>query len=307
MLARSGNDARAHGEVNVVGRSTRSLAGICRKRKGDAIMYTNTVRIHRVLRATGIAVFLLFCREAPAQAYSVEIPRHLAIARELVERIKPEDNRYALGKEFISVPGDGPDAKYAMTADCSGFLLAIFERAGYRTRQEMAFLKTSPKRKRPAAEDFVFSIEQEKGFRHIRKVGDMKPGDLLAHAMLNIQDQKRTGTTGHVFLVNSEPRPVSGRMPLVSGTQQFEISVIDANEEHVGTDDTRLANPWKRVTGLGKGTIRIYVDDNGEVIGWARTFGNTDRFFSYSSRFPSDTKQRKSAIGRPKGAEASRG
>lgn len=269
-------------------------------------MSTNTVRLHRVLSATGIAAFLLFCSEAPAQASSPQIPKHLAIARELVEGIKPEDNRYALGKEFISVPGDGPDAKYAMTADCSGFLLAIFKRAGYRTRQEMTFLKTSSKRRRPASEDFVVSIEQEKGFRHIRKVGDMKSGDLLAHAMLNIEDQKQTGTTGHVFLVNSEPRPVSSRMPLVSGTRQFEISVIDSNEEHVGTDDTRLANPWRKVAGLGKGTIRIYADDNGEVIGWARTFGNTDLFYSYSSRFPSVAKQRKAAIGRPKAAEAPR-
>ena len=259
-----------------------------------------------IFRALGIAAFLLICREAPAQTYPAEVPRHLAIARELVEGIKPEDNRYALGKEFISVPGDGPGAKYAMTADCSGFLLAIFKRAGYRTRQEMAFLKTAPNRRRPASEDFVFSIEQEKGFRHIRKVGDIKPGDLLAHAMLNLEDQKQTGTTGHVFLVDSEPRPVSGRMPLVSGTRQFEISVIDSNEEHVGTDDTRLASPWRKVAGLGRGTIRIYADDSGELVGWARTFGNTDLFFSYSSRFPSVAKQRKAAIGRPEAAANTR-
>jgi hypothetical protein len=77
------------------------------------------------------------------------------------------------------------------------------------------------------------------------------------------------------------------------------VSVIDSNEEHVGADDTRLLDPSNKILGLGKGTIRIYSDANGELVGWARTFRNSSKFFSYSPRFPSDTKARKAAIGRP--------
>jgi hypothetical protein len=89
------------------------------------------------------------------------------------------------------------------------------------------------------------------------------------------------------------------RTPIVAGTQQFAISVIDSNEEYVGSDDSRLADPSNKIRGLGRGTIRIYVDTNGEIVGWARTFKNVKKFFSYDSRFPSDTKPRKAAIGRP--------
>ena len=234
-----------------------------------------------------------------AQAASTEVPRYLAIARELVQNISAENNRYVLGSQFISFPGDGTANGYSMRADCSGFLLAIFDRAGYSTRSQMTFLNPSPKRKRPAAEDFVFSIETEKGFKRIQTIEDMRPGDLLAHAMLNIEDRKQTGTTGHVFLINSRPRQIASRKPVVAGTRQFEVSVIDSNEEHVGDDDSRLIDPSNKIAGLGMGTIRIYADSNGELVGWARTFSRSSRFFSYSSRFPSDTKARKAAVGRP--------
>ncbi len=240
------------------------------------------------------------CFSAGAQnTDSSGVPRHLTIARELVDNLKPEDNRYVLGGQTIRFPGDPLSSGYAMRADCSGFLLALFERAQYRTQSQMEFLVAGPKRKRPASEDFVFSIEREKGFKRIRNVEDMKPGDLLAHAMLDKEDQKQTGTTGHVFLINSTPKLISPKRPIVGGTRQFEVSIIDSNEEHVGADDSRLANPSNKVIGLGKGTIRLYADASGELVGWARTFPNTNRFFSYSPAFPSDTKLRKAAIGRP--------
>ena len=232
-----------------------------------------------------------------AGAATTEVPRHLAVARELVENIAPEDNHYKLGGEFVSFPGDAPGSRYAMRADCSGFLLATFQRSGYRIRERMPFLVAGPKRKRPRAEDFVLSIEQEKGFRRIARVDEIRPGDLLAHAMLDVADQKQTGTTGHVFLLDSAPRKIMGWSPVVAGTSQYEVSIIDSNRELVGDDDTRLrAN---KDGGLGRGTIRLYADADGELVGWARTFNSTKLFFSYDPRFPSDAKRRKAAIGRP--------
>jgi hypothetical protein len=226
-------------------------------------------------------VFLLLCYPfLKVRADSTEIPKHLALARELVDNIKPEDNRYSLGDQAISFPEDLFSSKYS-------------------TQYQMSFLVPSPARRRLVAEDFVFSIEKEAGFKRIRGVRDIKPGDLLAHAMLNIDDKRQTGTTGHVFLINSYPKQIKPRNPIVEGTEQFEVSIIDSNEEHVGADDSRLVDPSNKIKGLGKGTIRVYSDSNGELVGWARTFKNTNKFFSYSPQFPSDTKARKAAVGRP--------
>jgi hypothetical protein len=241
-----------------------------------------------------VVAFLAAAVGAHAQGPdSGAVPRHLAVARELVANTPAEENHYVLGAQQVTFPGDLFSRGYSVRADCSGFLLAIFERADYRTRSQMQFLPTGKSRTRPAAEDFVYSIESARGFRRIQKLEDIRPGDLIAHALI----EREVGTTGHVFLVDSVPRPIAPRRPLVEGTRQFEIAVIDSNAELVGADDTRLALPGKQ--GLGRGTIRIYADADGELVGWARTFPKTNRFFSYTPRFPSDTKPRKAAVGRP--------
>lgn len=253
-----------------------------------------------------LAAALALCAPAggaqPAQPAAAEVPRHLALARELVQHTRPENNLYKLGSQFIRFPGDegGRHTVHQVRADCSGFLLAVFARAGYPTRARMAFLPDGrQQRKRPASEDFVHSIESEQGFRRIRDARDIRPGDLLAHAMLDPADKLQVGTTGHVFLLDSAPRAIAPREPVVAGTTQYEVVVIDSNEEHLGADDTRLADPAHKVKGLGRGTIRIYVDEAGAPVGWARTFPGVKRFFSYDPRFPSDTRRRKAAIGRP--------
>jgi hypothetical protein len=241
----------------------------------------------------------LCCSLAQAQTDSTEVPRHLAIARELVENIKPEDNQYVLRERSISFPGDFLSNRYAMRADCSGFLLAVFERARYSTQAKMSFLEWTPNRRKHTAEDFVLSIEKEGGFTRVRRVEELRPGDLVAHAMVNVEDKRKTGSTGHVFLINGHPKQITPRKPVVEETRQFEVSVIDSNEAYTGDDDSRLADPSNKIKGLGKGTIRLYADSNGELVGWATTFKTSTRFFSYDPRFPSDTRPRKAAMGRP--------
>ena len=234
-----------------------------------------------------------------AQTGSTEIPRHLALARELVEHTRPEDNQYSAGGEFISFPGDWVSNKYAVLADCSGLVLALFARARYSTESRMVFLKASARRKRPTAEDFVLSIENERGFRRIRDVSKIEPGDVLAHALLDPEEQRRLSSTGHVVLIDGYPRHVEPRRPILDGTEQLELTVIDSNLEWTGADDSRLADPSRKIKGLGRGTIRIYADADGQLVGWARTFEKSKRFFSYDPRYPSDSKRRKAAIGRP--------
>ena len=251
-------------------------------------------------RTFALATFALASLLAASGAVaSPEVPGYLVVARDLVRHIAPENNHYQLGGEFISFPGDAPNATYAMRADCSGFLLAVLERAGYSTREHMTYLNPSSKRKRPAAEDFFASIDQQKGFTRVAHVADIQPGDLIAHAMINPDDKKEVGTTGHVFLVDGRPRPILARAPFVAGTEQFEVKIIDSNNEQVGDDDTRLASRTQKLEGLGTGTIRLYADADGVLVGWARTFAKTKLFFSYDARFPSETRVRRAAIGRP--------
>ena len=240
---------------------------------------------------------IALCVAAPLLALGQDIPRHLGLARELVDNIRPENNEYKLGGEYVSFPGDSPSAGYAMRADCSGLLLSLFARSGYQVRSQMPFLVNTPGRRRPRAEDFVLSIEKERGFKRLTRVQEIRPGDILAHAMLEVEDKQHAGTTGHVFLISSAPRKIWGWNPVVSGTTQYEVEVIDSNRELLGDNDTRIATG--KTEGLGRGTIRLYADAEGLLVGWAPTFNRSKVFFSYDPRFPSQTKKRKAAIGRP--------
>jgi hypothetical protein len=257
-----------------------------------------TIYLNR-LSCISVFVLLLCCPSAKAQTDSNETPTHLALARELVENIKPENNRYSLGEDNVSFPGDFFSNKYSMRADCSGFLIALLERAKYSTRSQMSFLNWAPGRKKFKSEDFLYSIESEKGFKRIKSINDIRPGDVLAIELLNAEDKNEAGVTGHVALINSSPRKIPSRKPVVEGTSQFEVSLIDSNQEPSGEDDTRVIDSSNKIQGLGRGTVRLYADSDGEVVGFARTFKNSNRFFSYTPRFPSDTKLRKAAIGRP--------
>jgi hypothetical protein len=244
-----------------------------------------------------IAALLFMAGAAASAAETPEVPRHLALARELVQNIEPGDNQYILGGETITFPGDAGSSRYAMKADCSGFALALFARSGYSIRRQMQFLVDTPRRRRPRAEDFVLSIEEERGFKRIFHVADVRPGDIYAHAILSKEDQAETGTTGHVMIVDTAPRKIAPQPPLVPGTEQYALDVIDSNEEMLGSDDTRVAHGSK--PGLGRGTIRMYADAGGSLVGWARTFRKAI-FYSYDPRFKSDSlKARKAAVGRP--------
>jgi hypothetical protein len=248
-----------------------------------------------------ISVFVLSlcCSLANAQTESNEIPRHLVLARELVENIKPDNNHYSLGDDVVNFPGDFFSNGYSMRANCSGFVIALFERAKYATRSQMSFLNWSAGRRKFKSEDFLYSIENEKGFKRIKSIDEIRPGDVLAIELLNAQDKSETGVTGHVALINSAPKKIPSRKPIVEGTRQFEVSLIDSNQEPAGDDDTRVIDSSSRLQGLGRGTVRLYADSDGEVVGLARTFKNSNRFFSYTPRFPSDTKPRRAAVGRP--------
>jgi len=251
----------------------------------------------RSIAACCIAASLFMSGAASCAIETPDVPRHLTLARELVQNIQPEDNQYLLGGETITFPGDAGSSRYAMKADCSGFALALFARSGYSIRAQMRFLVNTPRRRRPRAEDFVLSIEEERGFKRIFFVADVRPGDIYAHAMLSKEDQVETGTTGHVMIVDTAPRKIAPQPPLVAGTEQYALDVIDSNEEMLGSDDTRVAHGSK--AGLGRGTIRMYADADGRLVGWARTFRKAI-FYSYDPRFKSDSrKARKAAVGRP--------
>src|SRR5207302_1495068 len=77
------------------------------------------------------------------------------------------------------------------------------------------------------------------------------------------------GNTGHVLLVAARPRPRTASRPLVKGTRQWEVSVIDQSSSGHGDSDTRRKASGGFSGGLGKGVFRLYSNADDEVVGWS--------------------------------------
>lgn len=159
--------------------------------------------------------------------------------------------------------------------DCSGFADALLAHSYGFDKQEFRDIFGSG---RPTAARYYDAVIQQNGFARIERVQDARPGDFLA-----VKYFSRKDNTGHVMLVASKPalmnRPKS---PLMPGTLQWEVAVIDSSESGHGPMDTRHKRGinGKDHDGLGEGILRIYSDGVGNVVGFAWSTLTASKFKS---------------------------
>lgn len=237
-------------------------------------------------------VCALAAQRAQAEA---EIPKHVALARELVANVTPERNVYA-HSGWVTFPTDALSGGYAARTDCSGLIYELLRRADNPTSMQIVSFKRH--RPHPLAEDFVLSIEMERGFTRIRKIADVRVGDIIAWTWQDYVDARIANSTGHVMLVNGAPKPIKSYKPMVEGLRQYTVSIIDSSQGRLGPDDTRILKDGRRIQGLGMGRLRVYANAEGEVVGFAKTFKDA-KFHAVKEGVTSDTKPKKGYIGRP--------
>ncbi len=105
------------------------------------------------------------------------------------------------------------------------------------------------------------AIEAEEGFRRILSPSEIRAGDLLAC---------RYAVGGHSMIAAGCPIEIGAREPVVTGTTQWALEVIDSASDGHGPHDQRSA------PGAGRGMIRLYA--KGGVIhgySWSVLAGST--------------------------------
>jgi hypothetical protein len=219
--------------------------------------------VRRPLLATfSITIFAIagvaFAQQSLAPRQSATAPKHLALAESLVANLDISNTNYEHGAGTVKFT-----APCESHTDCSGFIDALLKQTyGFDKDQFKKWLGAN----RPTAHQYHDAIEGEKGFQHIEHIQDARPGDILAVKYL-----KRTDNTGHVMLVDRLPQKIQPLAPVVPGTQQWEVAVIDSSESGHGDTDTRYkkgAN-GKDHDGLGEGILRLYTDSAGSIAGFA--------------------------------------
>jgi hypothetical protein len=118
------------------------------------------------------------------------------------------------------------------------------------------------------AQHYYNEIVTNDRFTQITTVSQIQQGDFVA-----IKYPVDATNTGHCMMVAAAPTLRSATAPLIVGTTQYELSIIDCASSGHGSTDTRYTTSDD---GIGKGICRVYVNSNGGIVGYTwSTFSNS--------------------------------
>ncbi len=195
------------------------------------------------------------------------IPADLLWARRLVAEVAPPDNVYVTDTTIVRWAGVDGARRAVNRSVCSTFVDRVVEQAyGYPAPRVTAWLGLY-------ARTIHQAIAQRRGFFPITAVAAIEPGDVMA---IEYYDDDRP-STGHVMIVDHVPQPIQALAPLIPGTGQYTVAVIDSAMSGHGPTDTRAEKRGRWQTGIGRGLFRLYADAQGHIAGysWSPTAGST--------------------------------
>jgi hypothetical protein len=209
-----------------------------------------------------LAAGLSLAADSPREAE----PPHVEWARAMVQGLRRDDTSDRHQGGSVRWKGINGAAGYECHTDCSGFLNALLGRAyGLPDSTFREWFGT----RRPSARTYHDAIESQNHFRRITHLRDARPGDVLAIRYPADDPENKDHNTGHVLLVVETPRPRQASAPVVDGTEQWEVAVIDQSRSGHGPWDTRHQKEGGSAAGLGQGVFRVYTRGDGTVAGHA--------------------------------------
>jgi hypothetical protein len=222
--------------------------------------------------------------------------KHLEAALLMLQGLLTENNKYQHGKPIVIWRGDNPDSDYVSIANCSSFISELLCHcySNYFTEDHFKKWSRTGTRKHPLAENFYYAITNQKDFIQIKKITEVKSGDIIAIKYIRHKDSKIKSNTGHLMLVVEPPKKRKSTQPIVENTIQWELTIIDQSYLGHGLKDSRRKLDRLKVSshreknnildnkenphyttnkyfhgGLGMGIIRIYANaENDDIIGY---------------------------------------
>lgn len=221
-------------------------------------------------RRSLLAVFLLSIigfitlssRGAAAQ------PAHLEWAEELVENLSPTLNTYGGGSTYITWAGVDGATEYSNHTMCNSFVTNLLKQAYDLTSSDiMDWLGANS----PLAAQYHDQIALENGFDQISTIDELQGGDIIA-----IRYPEGSSVSGHVMIAAGPAVARTSTSPIVGGTFQFEVPVIDSSRSGHGALDTRRQDDGSFLSGAGEGILRLYTRGNLKIVGYTwSTFSNS--------------------------------
>ena len=218
--------------------------------------------------STSIAVF--------PQTASAATPAHLSWALDIESHVAPENNDYATSPSYIHWAGSDGATIYENRTVCATFVTAVLMQAyGWDTHYFQNWMGTNS----PSAAVYYAAIVAKKGFTKINSVTGIQPGDLVA-----IKFPNGSYVTGHMMTATAVPIFHPATKPIINGTTQWEVPIVDSSRSYHGPGDTRLLPDGSIDRGVGQGSIRIYTDSNGVYKGYTWSADSGSLYHSTSTR-----------------------
>lgn len=232
------------------------------------------ISVRRLVTATLLTLLLLPIAGRPGQAAAG--PDLLEWARRLITGVTPETNIYASRPTIVTWSGVSGASETRNRSVCSALVAHLMMQAyGYRSADFASWLGG----RFPRAAGFHDAIAAGHGFDPVRRISEIRPGDILA-----IKYPPGSKPTGHVLLAASRPVERHATEPVVDGTVQYELSVIDSSHTGHGPTDTRHYAKGRFHSGVGEGLFRLYVAPDGTLAGYSWSVTKASEEYTPSER-----------------------
>jgi hypothetical protein len=197
-------------------------------------------------------------------------------AKLMIDSVTPANNIYVNNRDSITWAGWGGFSTYRCETDCSGLLTGLLKQSyGYTS----SYFKTWTGLFNPYAVTYYNEIKAKDHFSIITPVTNIVRGDIIA-----VKYPVSADNTGHIMVVADPPILRTSTNPLITGTRQYEIPVMDCSSSGHGSTDTRYISSGVWNDGIGKGIFRVYVNSKGAIVGYTWSTYSTSVYYSQSER-----------------------
>lgn len=208
--------------------------------------------------------------------FTMALPRTAAAAHEhlwwagrLVSNLPASQNGYSSSTQITWAGVNGAQG-YSSYATCSNFVTRVLQQAYGWSSVDLANWLGSPT---PLASRYHDAIVDGEGFELVPTVDEIESGDLIA-----IRYPEGSAVSGHMAIIDGPPVLRVATSPLVADTWQFEVRVIDSSSSNHGPLDSRVQPDGTIEPGAGMGVMRLYTNDDLEIVGYTWSTYNASTY-----------------------------
>jgi hypothetical protein len=220
---------------------------------------------------TGILSLFLLAGTAKAAD-----PQHLFWAKDIATNVTPELNMYDSNPSYIRWPDANGVGAYENRTKCASFITQVLMQSYGWTS---AYFRNWMASTSPTANVYHDTIKQQNRFAIIGNINDIRPGDIIA-----IKYPSGSTVTGHMMMAKTTAFLRKATLPIIKGTYQYELQIIDSSQTGHGSTDTRLNEDGTYNPGAGIGTLRLYTNSSDMLVGHTWSTYNSSKYYDFKTR-----------------------